>query len=45
MKMCTIPRRNIRHFIFTKEQHSKRIDIAGDTSLQIRRLGPKGLLQ
>ena len=42
LKMCTIPRSNIRHFILTRDQHSTRIYMPGYTSLEIRRLGPKG---
>ena len=45
LKMCTIPRRNIRHFILTIEKDSTRIYSPGDTSLHIRRLSSKGMVR
>ena len=45
MKMCTITRSNIRHFIMTIEQQSTRIYRPGEISLQRRRIGPKGVVK
>ena len=43
--MCTTPRTNIRHFLMTREQHSKKRDRPGYISLHRRILGPNEVVQ